>query len=78
MFRDAQQNGPSRNRPESNNDYEGGNIKQQWVKSCKIRMPVWCENARGLKIDKFKSECGREMETDITGKLLLRHKKIQA
>lgn len=28
-------------------------------------MPVWCENARGLKIDKFKSECGREMETDI-------------
>lgn len=23
MFRDAQQNGPSRNRPESNNDYEG-------------------------------------------------------
>lgn len=41
-------------------------------------MPVWCENARGLKIDKFKSECGREMEADITGKLLLRHKKIQA
>lgn len=39
-------------------------------------MLVWCENVRGFKIDKFKFECGWEMEVDIIGKLLLRYKKI--